>query len=111
MKKVREINLLELKPRRLLEWEEADGLVVVLKPKFENKFLVRWLLPLLKSKNFKVRLDAFGSFIFRMCDGERSCEAIATALTERFGDAVQPVYERLGLFMRQLERSGFICLE
>ncbi|MFH0801650.1 MAG: PqqD family protein [bacterium] len=109
MKKPQEINLLELRPLRLLSWEEAgDGLVVVLKPKFENPFLKKWLLPFFKSKNFRIRLDAFGSLVFRMCDGKTSCETIAAALKEKFGDRVEPVHERLSLFVRQLENNHFI---
>jgi hypothetical protein len=107
--KTDEVNLLELKPLRLLEWEEAEGgLLVVLKPKFDNPFLKKWLLPLFKSKNFRIRLDAFGSLVFRMCDGHNSCGEIADALREKFGEIVDPVHERLGVFMRQLEKNRFI---
>ena len=112
MKKPQEINLLELRPLRLLSWEEAEyGLVVVLKPKFENPFLKKWLLPFFKSRNFRIRLDAFGSLVFRMCDGKTSCEKIAAALREKFGEQVEPVHERLGLFIRQLENNRFIKRE
>ncbi len=61
------VNLLDLKPVRTLDWQTAESdRVILLVPKFKNSFLVRWILPRLKSSHFKVKLDAYGSCVWIM---------------------------------------------
>ena len=108
-KEKKEINLLELIPVRGLEWQKNDeGLIVLLKPKYRNPILAKHILPRLKNPHFKIRLDVTGSFIWELCDGIRSVKELAHNLKERFGDEVEPLYERLTLFLQQLEKNRFI---
>ena len=103
------LNLLDLKPNRSYEWERnGDEQVVVLVPKFRNRLLVAWLLPRLRSPHFKVKLDAFGSHVWLNCDGTQTVHEIGQRLKQRFGDSVDPVYDRLALFIKRLERERFI---
>ncbi len=106
------VNLLDLRPRRCREWEiDGENLVTILVPKFSSRFLRRWLLPRLKKRNFHVRLDAYGSLVWQHCDGNTTVAEIGKLLQKRFGEQVEPVYERLALFFRQLEKSKFIVFE
>ncbi len=106
------LNLLELKPSRSLEWEDnADGEVVLLVPKFSAPLLRRWLLPLLPTPAFRVKLDSFGTFVWRRCDGVTPVSEIAAQLSRRFGPGVEPLYERIEVFLRKLQQNGFITID
>lgn len=106
----REVNLLELKPRRNAEWEETDdGKIVVLVPKFRNPFLSRWLMPLLSKPFFRVRLDEQGSYIWSHCDGQTTVGEIVEGMKSRFGESPEEVEERMNKFIHTLERGELIA--
>jgi hypothetical protein len=106
----REINLLDLIPKRLIEYDLGDEeLVTLLAPRFKNRLLRRWFEPRLRNPLLKVKLDRIGSATWLLIDGKRNVKEIAAGLRERFGEEIEPCYDRLGLFMRQLEGSHFIC--
>ncbi|UCE17755.1 MAG: PqqD family protein [Gemmatimonadota bacterium] len=105
------LNLLDLTPHRNHRWEtDGDNAVVVLVPKFRNRLLVSWLLPRLRSQHFRVKLDAFGSHVWLNCDGSKTVHAIGQSLKKRFGNSVEPVYDRLGVFIKRLQSERFIQL-
>ena len=107
-----EINLLDLAPVKNIRWEKTEEeLVVLLKPKFQHPFLRKHLLPRLKRPYFKVKLDAVGSFVWEQCDGKRTVQEIAQNLKERFGEEVEPLYDRIALFLQNLEKNRFIYYE
>lgn len=106
-----QINLLELVPVRNMEWKNVDGLVILLKPKFKNPFLARHLLPRMKSPHFKIKLDEIGSFFWENCDGQKNIKEIGELFREKFGGKVEPLYERLSLFLQSLEKNGLILLK
>ena len=104
-----DVNLLDLIPKRLMKFEESsDGLITIFKPKFENKFMVKHISSRLKSPDYKVNLDQFGSFVWKQCDGKNSVEQIAALLKQQFQDDVEPIYERLSLFFQSLAQYKFI---
>jgi hypothetical protein len=112
MSKKAPLNLLELRPVRLMAWEQADdGRAVVLVPKFRNPFLVRWLLPFFSRRDFRVKLDRIGSFVWERCDGDTAVGQITALMTQAFGAEAEPVYERIGAFLSRLEREGFISIK
>lgn len=55
-----------------------------------------------------VHLEPFGSFIWQQIDGKRSVYGIGQLLHEAFGEEAEPLYERLSVYMKQLERNGLI---
>lgn len=57
----------------------------------------------------RIHLDALGSFVWLRIDGLRSVYELAGLVEERFGEAAHPLYERLAVFMKQLERGGFVA--
>jgi hypothetical protein len=103
------INLLDLIPVRNIKWEKKeDGLIVLLKPKFEPALLKKYVLPRLKRPYFKIKLDHVGSFIWEHCDGSLQVKELAKSLEDKFGKEVEPLYDRLVLFLQSLEKNHLI---
>ncbi|NOZ79696.1 MAG: PqqD family protein [Acidobacteria bacterium] len=104
------VNLLDLKPVRLADWEEKDNYVVLIRPAPASKGLRRaleavttWMSP------HRVRLDEVGSTGWTLLDGTRTAGEIAATLRERFGESIEPAEERLGEFIRMLRFQGFVA--
>ena len=105
------VNLLELKPLRIIAWEKTgDGRIMLIYPKFQNRFLQKYLLPLLAKPNFRIRLDDYGSFIWQRCDGQTDVAQIALEVRAEFGEKVEPVYERISMFLKRMQSEQFISL-
>ena len=107
------INYLELTPYRNYEHElrEPDKLVNVLVPKFTDRFLGKFLQPKLRYKYLKADLDEFGSATWLKIDGNTKVIEIAEYLTEKFGEKIQPVHDRLTTFLTELYKAGFISFK
>lgn len=105
------INLLELTPTRNVQWESVeDQKIVLLIPKFKHRFTVKYFEPLLAKKHFRLKLDAYGSFVWNQIDGSATVMKIADAMKIQFGESAEPVYERVGKFIQMLQREKFITL-
>jgi len=99
----KELNLLDLFPVRIVDWErEQDGTVCLKKPKVRNHLLKSIIKRLGKSLHYQIHLDDFGSFVWERCDGNQRVEQIAESLRQKFGDKVEPVYERLAAFVKMM---------
>lgn len=103
-------NLLELVPIKLVESEENDGKISLLIPRFKSKFLQNFI-PKNKSPYVKINLDNFGSEFWRNVDNNSNVEKIGMILKEKYGEEIEPVYERLNIFIYQLRRHGFLELK
>ncbi len=102
-KKTESPNLLDMIPVRTLEWDDnADGTITLKRPKFKNKFLTSIIQRLGKVTVLKIQLDSFGSLVWKQCDGVQTVEEIGRILKETYGSEVEPVYNRLGAFIRIL---------
>lgn len=102
-------NYLELIPVQLHQHEDAEnGRLNVLVPKFPSRFGHKYLMPRLKKPYIKAKLDDFGSATWRLIDGRRDVGEMAEALLAKFGDKIQPVHERLTVFLTRLYRGGLI---
>ena len=107
-----EVNLLELIPDQNIQSEKTDdGFYVLLKPKYSHPWFVKNVLPRLKNPYFKIKLDDIGSFIWTLCDGQKTVEEIGRKMKEKFGDRVEPLYERLGTYFQNLEKNKFITFK
>jgi len=105
-----EVNLLDLIPRMIAEHElDEAGVVTVLMPRFRNRIMKRLFEPRHKSPHIRIKLDDIGSAAWLLCDGKRDVGEIAQLMKERFNERIEPCYDRLGLFFRQLERARFIA--
>jgi hypothetical protein len=105
-------NLLEMKPLHNIQWEKGENnIVVLLLPRFKNKYLVQWLLPRLKNPNIHLKLDERGSFVWELCDGTKSVIEIVHLMAEKFHEDVEHLYKRTGFFVQQLVREKFVVLK
>jgi len=108
-KRLREVNLLEIKPVRTAEAEERDGRVVVHRPKPTSRGLRRLLDRFLHAMSAsRLRLDDLGSFSWERMDGTRTVQEIAEELRAEFGDEVEPAEERLAHLVRFLRQEDLV---
>ena len=102
---------MELRPRRLLDFEEGpEGRAVVLRPKVLSPRW-RWLLRLLRRPAYRVRLDDRGTFVWMLCEGGLDVSSIAQRTQERFGDPPEDSGRRTAAFLQELARGGFLALD
>ena len=110
-KKLKEKNLLDLIPVRCVGHEaKEDGTVSLLIPRFKSKFLLNFL-PKKKSPFVRINLDKYGTEFWQTLDDKRSVQEIGAIMKEKFGEAIEPVFERLNIFIFQLRRQGFLELK
>ncbi|MDD5305689.1 MAG: PqqD family protein [Deltaproteobacteria bacterium] len=104
-------NYLDRVPRRNVDFEEdGDGRLVLLRPKFMSGPLARWLQPRLPRRFFRVKLDDVGAAVWQSIDGARNVGDIAEILFEKFGERVEPRYERCARFVRSLENGAMVSM-
>jgi hypothetical protein len=65
-------------------------------------------IPRGRSPYIRANLDEIGSKVWLLIDGKRKVGDIAIILKEELKEKVEPVYDRLYLFMNQLYQNGFI---
>ena len=103
------VNLLHLHPLRTADWED-DGESVVLVRRVPGRRGIRGLGQridhLLGAPRLK--LDATGSFAWRLFDGETSVGDVAHQMRSALGEDAEPVEQRLGSFVRLLHRERLI---
>lgn len=103
------LNLLDLKPIRMFEFEEEPTAnVTLLIPKFRDKVLGKYLQPIIKKKYFKVKLDKYGSFVWTQCDGRTSVSEIAERLRQKYGAEAEPAVDRVAKFIQHLYRGDCV---
>ena len=97
------VNLLDLIPVQNVDWEKKeDGTVSLKLPKTRSRLFKAIIEKLGKKSHFKVHLDEFGSFVWEQCDGIHHVYQIGDHLKSKFGNTIEPVYDRLGAFVRIL---------
>ena len=103
-------QLLPCYPERFLNWEtnRESGRVTVFRPKYYSKFARKIMSPFLKTDYFSVKLDELGSSVWRLCDGKHTVEEIGKELAKQYGPEIEPIYERLAIFLIQLFKGKFI---
>ncbi len=100
-------NLLDMIPEQKIPFRErSDGTVDVLIPRYGDNHVGRILKKFLKSTPISLHLDEIGTAVWRLCDGRRSVYEIGGSMRKTFGDRIEPVYERLGMFMHQMKKAG-----
>ena len=106
------INYLELTPVRNYDHViEDSGLISVLVPKFDIKWLDKIMSNIIKSRFFKAKLDEFGTETWLEMDGNKSVQLISTHLSQKFGEKINPVDERLTKFLSELYKYNFITFK
>lgn len=108
--KKKDQNYLEKVPVRNpgFSWKEDEqGIVtvdMVHKGIFDKLAQRLWVTP----KVSHVKLDRFGSFVWKQMDGNRNTIDIGVLVREEFADQAEPLYERLAEFVRMLRDNRFV---
>jgi hypothetical protein len=79
---------------------------------YHNKFaekLMRWLVK--KPNVSDIELDKLGSSVWLLIDGKSSVYDIGQSLLKEFGASCDPVYDRLIMYLRYLNKKGWIAFE
>lgn len=109
---LRKKNSSELTPVKLHSEEVTnENLVIVIKPRFKNSLAVKYILPQLKNKFFKIKLDKFGSFIWLNMDGSNTIKDIINRSKKEFGEEIQPADERINKFLLQLFENKLVSFK
>lgn len=110
MAKKKSENYLDLVPvlNHRNSWDaDADGVVTI-------HMVHRGFYDKLAQKFFHtprvshIRLDEYGSFLWKEIDGTRTVGDLALEMKERFGREAEPLYDRLVKYMQILRNNQFI---
>lgn len=109
-KELQSENYLERIPVRAehLPWKkDAKGLIIL---EVENKGFFNRLAQKLfdKPKITQIHLDEMGSFLWPLLDGDKDIISLGELVREAFGEAAEPLYERLAKYFQILDSYHFI---
>lgn len=89
-------------------WSESkDGRMII---HMVNKGFFHKLAQILffTPKVSHIDLDEYGTFLWKQMDGKKTVGELALLLQEEYGEAANPLYERLIHYMRILKNNKFI---
>ena len=105
-------EMLQLRPVRNpgLEWEEEEGRVVLHIRHFEKQNWKMRLLNLMISMpdNRRVVLDAIGTDVWQMTDGQNTLGRIAKKLAQKYKLSPREAELSLQQFFKELGRRGYV---
>lgn len=102
-------NLLDFVPIPCVDWKKQDdGSICLRKPKLKNPLLLKLIRRMGYSSYYHIHLDDFGTFVWERMNGQNRILDIAESLKAHFGEHVEPVYDRLGTFIRTLAYQKLI---
>ena len=105
-----DLNYLDLIPRRneALRWHRDLKERVILE--IENTGIMNTIAQKVfgKPRFTKVHLDAQGTFIWPLIDGEKTVADIAALVKEEFGEKAEPLYPRIVKYFQIVESYNFI---
>ncbi|WP_048055390.1 PqqD family protein [Pyrococcus sp. NA2] len=67
-----------------------------------------FLARIIHGKYRRIELDEVGAYVWELCDGKRTVREIGVMLKDKFGEKVEPLYERLITFMLELRKRNLI---
>lgn len=91
----------------MYRYESVEGKITIFK---ENTGVMNRILQFIlkKPKVSQIHLDDMGNFVWPLMDGQKDIYAIAQCVHEHFGDAADPLYDRLVKYIKILESYGFV---
>lgn len=108
-----QVNYLDLIPvkNESLKWHRDFKERVILE--VENKGAFHTVAQKLfqKPRYTKIHLDAFGTFIWPLIDGEKTVDDIALLVKEEFGEKAEPLYPRIVKYFQIVESYGFVTFQ
>lgn len=104
-----EADMNKIIPVRCVDFEISEkDRVVLLKPKFSSKFVQKYIIPKMKYPYYHIHLDEVGTSVWNSINGKRTAVEIGEKLKRELGEKIDPVYERLGMFLAKLRNEKFI---
>jgi hypothetical protein len=105
----KETHMADIVPVRNVEYKhEEDNTITLLKPKFSGKFGMKYITPRMKYPHYHIHLDAIGSTVWKAIDGKLTALEIGEKIKNQMGEKIEPVYERLGMFLAKMKNENFI---
>lgn len=102
--------LLYVPKKKHKTWEIRKGKVYLIF--YHNKAIEKFVRWLVKKPNVSdMAFDERGSAVWLLIDGKATVYDIGKKLEEKFGSSCQPVYERLIMYIRYLNRRGWITFD
>lgn len=87
-----------------LEYEVDNDNIVTILEKQDHKIQKFFRKIKFKIPEYKrISLDKYGSFVFLQIDGKKTVREIGKNLEAEFGEEIQPLYQRLLLFLNHIE--------
>lgn len=109
MSKKEKVNLFDVVPyiSEHITTEQEGDLSVITFPRFQNKWMRKFLIPRGKSANIHIKLEEHGTAVWGLIDGVRDVKEIAELLAEHFNQ--EENYElRVTTYITHLHANGFI---
>lgn len=113
MAKKQSQNYLEFIPHRnpSLAWSEDEEGVVTIDVEHRKIFDRIAQIAFSRPKVSHIKMEKFGSFIWKQIDGETSIYEIGQKVQEEFGREAEPLYERLVQYFRVLHSNNYIVFK
>ncbi len=92
----------------LADWREEEDLVVIAAPRFKGPLGKGLIEVLRRDQTYNLKLDEFGSFVWRLIDGERTLGEITDATIEHIDAEEETALHRLLMFLRALQNMGAV---
>jgi hypothetical protein len=106
------VDYLELIPVRRFESQEDPirEQIVVLMPRYRDFLFGRLVQPHLgPGKRFlRIPLEDRGSFLWRLCDGQRTVADLTAAFTDQFPADTDDAPRRVSIYLHAMYDNGFI---
>lgn len=98
-------------PIRCADWDLSEnGSVLLIRPKFESRWMNLLICKFGVSPVYRIRLDAYGSVVWECCDGTKTALEISEHLKAQFSEIEETVYQRVALFLNSLMQQRCITL-
>jgi hypothetical protein len=97
---------MELHPRRIANWDESPGGVIIHAPR--GRLLTFVSRRLGRSDFVRVNLDELGTFVWRKCDGATSVWEIVREVETVFSENRDSTGQRVATFLNRLAREKLV---
>lgn len=104
------LDYVPVKANHIVDYIDNDDVIL----EFYHKGFFSWLASKLYHvpRKTKYKLDYYGSKVWNCMDGKNTIDEIAFEMKSEFGGEIEPLYERLTMFIRKLEMEGMLfCRE
>lgn len=105
-------NFLEFIPQinEKIEFYEENGLII-LKKKHNGIFDKIAQKIFFTPEESKIKLEGYGSDVFKLIDGKKDIITIGQELKKQYGNEIEPLYERLAQFIQILYNNDIVKLK